>query len=91
MDNELKEVVKEMLNNPLLENLKDMQNALKGNIESIYGISTAASDNCDMTEYARANGQIWGLQFAKSMLDSILRLEERRHLWDKEKESVTSE
>jgi len=83
--------IKDILHKPLIEKLKDMQQGLQLNIAIIYESSTVCGDCENEKEYARANDQIWGLQFAKGMLDSILRLEERRELWDKEKESVTSE
>jgi len=49
------------------------------------------ADQANMVEYARVNGQIWGLQFAKGMLDAILRLENKRVIWDKVKESAIKE
>lgn len=83
--------IKAILHKPLLEKLKIMQESLQWNIDVIYKQSAADTEECNMTEYARAKGQIWGLQFAKGVLDAILRLEERRDLWDKEKKSDTSE
>jgi hypothetical protein len=83
--------INEIFRKPLLEKLQDMQKGLEGNIDFIYQNSLVCADKCDMVEYARANGQIWGLQFAKGMLDAILRLEDRRVIWDKAKESDTSE
>lgn len=83
--------IKSILHKPLLEKLKIMQESLQCNIDVIYKQSEADTEECNMTEYARANGQIWGLQYAKGMLDAILRLEEGRDLWDKEKKSDTKE
>ncbi len=83
--------INEILRKPLLEKLKDMQKGLEGNIDSVYQNALNCDVRCDMVEYARCNGQIWGLTFAKGMLDAILRLEDRRILWDKEKGSDTSE
>lgn len=85
------EDIKAILNKPLLQKLQDMQAGLQNNLDAIYVNSEIMAERANATEYARANGQIWGLQFAKGMLDAILRLEEKRQLWEQGKESAISE
>jgi len=85
------ENIDEILRKPLIKKLQDMQKGLEGNIDFVYQNSLVCADKCDMVEYARANGQIWGLTFAKGMLDAILRLEDRRVLWDTGRKSDISE
>jgi hypothetical protein len=83
MDNE---DIMAILHKPLMEKLKDMQAGIQNNLHAIYQDSMIFADQGNMVEYARVNGKIWGLQFAKGMLDAILRLEDRRIIWDKAKE-----
>ncbi len=83
--------IKNILHKPLMEKLKDMQEGMQNNLDAIYQNSMIFADQANMVEYARVNGQIWGLQFAKGMLDAILRLEDKRVIWDKAKESDISE
>jgi hypothetical protein len=79
--------IDQIMQKPLIEKLQDMQKALEEVIDSIYQNSLICADMCDMVEYARTNGQIWGLTFAKGMLEAILR-EETRILCDKEKNRI---
>ncbi len=83
--------IEEILTKSLMEKLMDMQKGLEGNIAMVYQNSFICENQCDMVEYARANGQIWGLTFAKAMLDAILRLEDKRILWELERKSDTKE
>jgi len=85
------EDIREILHKPLIEKLKDMQAGMQNNLDAIYQNSMIFADQANMVEYARVNGQIWGLQFAKGMLDAILRLENKRVIWDKVKESAIKE
>jgi esterase/lipase len=85
------EDIKDILHKPLIEKLKDMQEVMQYNLDAIYKNSMIFANQDNMVEYARVNGQIWELQFAKEMLDIILCLEERRKIWGKEKESDIKE
>ena len=68
--------VNKILNKPTLDKIKHALQGIDGNISVIYENSMAMQDE---VEYARANGQIWGLTFAKGMLEALIRLEERKN------------
>lgn len=83
----MNEDIASILNKPILDKLRDASFGLNGNIKILYDMSERYVDIKDNVEYARYNGQIWGLAFAKGMIDSIIRLEESRaYHQEKEKE-----